>query len=106
MNANEAKVAERTERAPEQRPERKAWCAEAGIKAARYYRWEREVLRKASANQEKAERKPTFVELPEAGMGKRKTCGKGRVVAKLETGQGAHKAVSGRSVPGASGMSV
>ena len=100
MNANEAKhearVAEWTERVRECRSSGlsvKAWCAEAGIKTARYYRWEREVLTKASgtltkrnANQEEAERKPTFVELPQTGSGK--ACGKGRVVAELETGKG------------------
>ena len=93
MNANEAKhearVAEWTERVRECRSSGlsvKAWCAD---------RWEREVLTKASGslvkretNQEKAERKPTFVELPEAGRGKGKACGKGRVVAELETGKG------------------
>ena len=71
MNANEAKhearVAEWTERVRECRSSGlsvKAWCAEAGIKTARYYRWEREVLSKASgtltkrdAKQEEAERK-------------------------------------------------
>lgn len=100
MNANEAKhearVAEWTERVRECRSSGlsvKAWCAEAGIKTARYYRWEREVLSKASgtlakrgAKPEEAERKPTFVELPEAGAGKVRT--KGRVVAELETGKG------------------
>ena len=102
MNANEAKhearVAEWTERVRECRSSGlsvKAWCAEAGIKTARYYRWEREVLTKASgtltkrnANQEEAERKPTFVELPQTGSGKGKARGKGRVVAELETGKG------------------
>ena len=102
MNANEAKhearVAEWTERVRECRSSGlsvKAWCAGQGIKTARYYRWEREVLTKASGslvkretNQEKAERKPTFVELPEAGTGKGKVRGKGRVVAELETGKG------------------
>ena len=95
---HEARVAEWTERVRECRSSGlsvKAWCAEAGIKTARYYRWEREVLTKASgtltkrnANQEEAERKPTFVELPQTGSGKGKACGKGRVVAELETGKG------------------
>lgn len=102
MNANEAKhearVAEWTERVRECRSSGlsvKAWRAEAGIKAARYYRWEREVLSKASgtltkrgAKPKEAERKPTFVELPEAGSGKGKARAKGRVVAELETGKG------------------
>ena len=102
MKANEAKhearMAEWTERVRECRSSGlsvKAWCAEAGIKTARYYRWEREVLTKASgsldkrkANQEETKRKPTFVELPEAGIGKGQVCGKGRVVAELETGKG------------------
>ena len=100
MNANESKrqarVAEWTGRAPECQSgglSVKAWRAEAGIKTARYYRWEREVLSKASgtlakrdAKPEGAERKPTFVELPEAGSGKARA--KGRVVAELETGKG------------------
>ena len=95
---HEARVAEWTERVRECRSSGlsvKAWCAEAGIKTARYYRWEREVLTKASgtltkrnANQEEAERKPTFVELPQTGSGKGKASGKGRVVAELETGKG------------------
>ena len=102
MHANESKrqarVAEWTGRAPECQSgglSVKAWRAEAGIKTARYYRWEREVLSKASgtlvkrgAKPEEAERKPTFVELPATGTAKRKTCGKGRVVAELETGKG------------------
>ena len=102
MKANEAKhearVSEWAERVRECRSSGlsvKAWCAEQGIKTARYYRWEREVLAKASgslakrsANEEEAERKPTFVELPEAGTGKGKVHGKGRVVAELETGKG------------------
>ena len=107
MNANEAKhearVSEWAERVRECRSSGlsvKAWRAEAGIKTARYYRWEREVLTKArgslakrEANQEKAERKPTFVELPEAGMGKARA--KGRVVAELETGKGAVRIYEG-----------
>ena len=102
MNANEAKhearVSEWAERVRECRSSGmsvKAWCEEREIKPATYYRWEREVLTKASgtlakrdANQEEAERKPTFVELPEAGTVKKKACGKGRVVAELETGKG------------------
>ena len=109
MNANEAKhkarVAEWTERVRECRSSGlsvKAWCAGQGIKTARYYRWEREVLSKASgtlakrgANQEEAERKPTFVELPEAGRGKGKACGKGRVVAEMETGKGVIRVYEG-----------
>jgi len=102
---HEARVAEWTERVRECRSSGlsvKAWCAEAGIKTARYYRWEREVLTKASgtltkrnANQEEAERKPTFVELPQTGSGKGKACGKGRVVAELETGKGAVRIYDG-----------
>ena len=106
MNANEAKhkarVAEWTQRAPECRSSGlsvKAWRAEAGIKTARYYRWEREVLTKASgtlakrgANQEETERKPTFMELPQTGS---KVCGKGRVVVELETGKGVTRVYEG-----------
>ena len=102
MNANEAKhearVSEWAERVRECRSSGlsvKAWCAGQGIKTARYCRWEREVLSKASgslakrgANQEEAEGKPTFVELPEVGTRKGKTQTKGRVVAELEIGKG------------------
>ena len=102
MNANkakhEARVAEWMERVRECRSSGlsvKVWCAEQGVKTATYYRWEREVLTKASgtlakrgAHQEEAEQKPTFVELPEAGSDKGKARGKGRVVAELETGKG------------------
>ena len=102
MNANEAKhearVSEWAERVRECRSSGlsvKAWCEEREIKPATYYRWEHEVLTRAdggmskrSANPEEEERKPTFVELPEAGTAKRKACGKGRVVAELETVKG------------------
>ena len=105
MNANEAKhkvrVAEWTERVRECRSSGmsvKAWCAEQGIKTARYYRWEREVLEKADgnpakrgANQEETERSPKFVELPESGTGG----GKGRVIAEMETAKGVVRVYEG-----------
>ena len=100
MNANEAKhkvrVAEWRERVRECRSSGmsvKAWCAEQGIKTARYYRWEREVLEKAGgspAKRENPERKPKFVELPESGGG-----GKGRVVAEMETEKGVIRVYEG-----------
>ena len=102
MNANEAKhearVSEWAERVRECRSSGlsvKAWCAERKIKPATYYRWEHEVLTRADggmskrgAKPEEAQRKPTFVELPEAGTRKGKARAKGRVVAELETGKG------------------
>ena len=100
MNANEAKhvarMAEWAERLRECRSSAlsvKVWYTGQGIKTARYYRWKREVLSKASGtlakretNEEEAQRKPTFVELPKRGRGG-KARGKGRVVAEMETGK-------------------
>ena len=97
MNANkakhEARVAEWTERVRECRSSGlsvKAWCAGQGIKAATYYRWEHEVLTRTDSGtkHEMPESRPVFAELPEAVIHKEETCGKGRVVAELETGKG------------------
>ena len=102
MNANEAKhearVSEWAKRVRECRSSGlsvKAWCEEREIKPATYYRWEHEVLTRAdggmskrSARPEEAERTPTFVELPEAGINQEGVSRKGRVVAEMETGKG------------------
>ena len=111
MNANEAKHEARVrgwrERVQECRSSGqsvKEWCAGHGVNTATFYRWEREVLKRAKGTLAVVEERQgacgeaRFVELPDTGRKRKHTDGAERIVAEVETAKGTIRFYDGANV--------